>query len=438
MGRSLRRDLIGWLGLLLAVVLVAFGWTLQGRVSRAVLAGADASIESRGRAVLGALEWDDRDGWEVELSEEYMRGWSASGWMELRDRSGSVLATVGVLPEGAGRSARELLLADPRGPTLRVGRSIEMEQAALSSLLRTTVAAGLALCLVALCGGWWLATRTLRPLDRMSAAASRISERDLTQRIDPAAVPTELGELAHTLNDAFDRLERAFVRQARFTADASHELRTPLSVIRAQAELALRKEREPEQYRAALRACLGAAKRMGAIVEGLLALARADAGEEEVRVSELAFDQVVDEAARQAHAANSDRQVALHCDLSPVRIRGDSTLLAQVVSNLVENAVRHNRPGGHVDVSLQRHNGSAVLHVDDDGPGIPLEALPHLFDRFYRVDEARSRERGGFGLGLAIARWIVEAHGGAIRAENRPESGTSFQVTLPVADSSIA
>ena len=439
MARSLRRTLVGWLGSLLACVIAVFGWTLHGRVSRAVLAQADASIESRGQAILAALEWDEKDGWELDLAEDYMRDWGGESWLEVRDRAGSMVQSVGPLPAplGAGlgfhgsASGRELVLAGPHGATLRIGRSIANERAALRALLAATTGAGLVLCIAALCGGWWLATRTLRPIDRMSHTASGISEHDLSRRIDADSVPSELSELALTLNGAFERLEQAFHRQARFTADASHELRTPLSVIRAQAELALRRLRTPQEYRAALEACLGSAKRMSAIVEGLLALARADAGEQEIAIREMSLDEVVRHAARQAHEAAGAECVALRCDLTPVRVRGDSALLGQVVSNLVENAVRYNRAGGHVDVSLHRRNGTVVLQVDDDGPGIPEQALPHLFERFYRLDKARSRERGGSGLGLAIARWIVEAHGGAIRARPGIHAGTTFEVTLP-------
>ncbi len=439
MPRSLRWTLIGWYGLLLAAVIAIFGALLHGRVSRAVFAGVDATVESRARAILGALEWDERDGWELELSDEFLRGLADGGWFEVADAEGTVIRHGGPVPASArdeplglreNGSARVVTLAGPRGTLVRVGRSIETERAALRALLGTVAVAGAGLLVLALLGGWWLATRTLRPIERMSGAASRISEQNLSQRIDPSEVPAELRELARTLNDAFERLELAFQRQARFTADASHELRTPLSVIRAQTELALRRDRAPKEYREALAACLRSAERMTGLVEGLLALARADADTDVIR-SDVAFDAIVREAAREAHEGPFAADVALRLDLAPAQVRGDPHLLAEVVSNLVTNAIRYSRESGHIDVRLRAENGSVVLQVADDGPGIPAEALPHVFERFFRVDPARSRERGGSGHGRAITRGIVEAHGGSITAESRLGEGSTFTVKLP-------
>ncbi len=436
--------MLGWFGLLLAAVIAVFGATLHARLSRAVFAGVDATIESRGRAIAGALEWDERDGWELELSEDFLRGLADGGWYEVRDAAGQVIRKGGdrptadrpqprfARPESArDGDVRELVIAGPRDSLVHVGRTVAAERAALRSLLVVTCGAGCGLLAVALLGGWWLATRTLCPIERMSQTAGAISERDLTQRVEVEAVPAELRELARTLNAAFERLEQAFDRQTRFTADASHELRTPLSVISAQAELALRRERSAGEYREALAACLRSAQRMRALVEGLLALARADAGQRALERTELEFDVLVRDATREARQQPLAEGMALRLDVQPARVRGDPILLTEVVSNLVTNALRYSRRSGHIDVRLRTENGSVVLEVADDGPGIPPEALPHLFERFYRVDPARSREQGGSGLGLAITRWIVEAHGGAIRAESRLEVGSTFTVTLP-------
>jgi signal transduction histidine kinase len=237
--------------------------------------------------------------------------------------------------------------------------------------------------------------------------------------------------LCHTLNDAFARQETAFARQTRFTADASHELRTPLSIIRTHIDLALKRERTPEEYREALQTCLRSAERMSSVVQGLLTLARADSGADTFARDEIRLDSVVRAVVESLQAAADERQIALHLDLAPVVVWGDGDRLADVASNLVSNAVRYNRPGGQVTVTLLDEAGDAELRVADTGIGIPAPARARIFERFYRVDDARSRAAGGAGLGLAITRWIVEGHGGTITVEDRPGGGSLFVVTLP-------
>jgi two-component system OmpR family sensor kinase len=271
------------------------------------------------------------------------------------------------------------------------------------------------------------------PIEALAATAEGITERDLSARLDATRVPAELTGLADAFNATLRRLEAAFVRQARFTADASHELRTPVSIIRTQAEVALARERTTEQYRAALAACLKAAERMTGVVEGLLMLARADAGEGAPVRATVALAPLVREATDLLRPEAASGRVTIDCALAPATVQGDGALLGEVVSNLVSNAVRYNRAGGRVDVTLVAHNGEVELRVADTGIGIPAGALPHLFDRFFRVDPARSREQGGSGLGLAITRWIVEAHGGTIAVESREREGSTFTVRLPAA-----
>jgi heavy metal sensor kinase len=440
MPRSLRWTLAGWYGLLLAGVIAVFGTLVYGRFARGLMAGVDATLEHHAQAIAGALDWDPQDGWELDLSGEYQRGVAESGWFEVQDAEGRVIRRAGTaLGDFADRSpgfqaageVRRLVLSGEQGTLVIVGRSIAAERAALRALLATILAVGAGLLALSLLGGWWLATRSLRPIAGMSHTASHISAHELAQRIDTGALPAELQELGRTLNDAFARLEQAFQRQARFTADASHELRTPLTVIRTQCEQVLRRERGSEEYRSALAACLRSAERMSGITQGLLTLARADAGEADLARDEVALDELVRQASQETRAAFSERAVDLRLDLAPSRVHGDPVLLAEVVANLVSNAIRYNHEHGRVDVRLQRENGSVVLQVADDGPGIPPEALPHVFERFFRVDPARSRASGGSGLGLAITRWIVEAHGGAITVASALERGSTFRVTLP-------
>lgn len=276
-----------------------------------------------------------------------------------------------------------------------------------------------------------MAGRVLGPIDKISRAAATISETNLSQRIDAGRTESELGRLAGTLNDAFGRLQAAFERQTRFTADASHELRTPLSVISTSAELALRKERTAAEYRESLEACLRAAKRMRGLVEGLLPLARSEEGKDRMTKERVELDALAAETVDMLKPLADKRRVSLVVDADPVEATGGPDRLREVVTNLTTNAILYNREGGSVQVEVRRRNGEACLRVTDTGIGIPAKEQPRVFERFFRVDPARSREAGGSGLGIAITKEIVEAHGGRIDFESREGEGTRFTVKLP-------
>ncbi|HEX4590234.1 MAG TPA: ATP-binding protein, partial [Gemmataceae bacterium] len=292
-------------------------------------------------------------------------------------------------------------------------------------------AAGAAVLAVGLAGGWLASARILRPLARISRTASAISATNLSERIDTGKVDRELEDLARVLNATFDRLEAAFERQARFTADASHELRTPLTVLRSQTQLALSRPRSAEEYRKTIDECLRATERMTALVEGLLTLARADAGKLDLRHEPVDLKRVTAEAVTQLRPLADSSGVTVVADLAPAEVNGDAVRLGQVATNLVANAIRYNRPGGRVLVKLAIQDGYAALTVEDTGYGIPEADRPHIFERFYRVSKDRSRTSGGSGLGLAISKSIVEAHGGKIGFKSVVEKGTTFQVGLP-------
>jgi heavy metal sensor kinase len=326
---------------------------------------------------------------------------------------------------------REALMLGPGGTVIRVGRSVAREQAELFAFAWQLVGVGAVVLGVGLAGGWLISARILRPLAAISATASAISATNLTGRIDPEEVDRELAELAGVLNAMFDRLEAAFERQARFTADASHELRTPLAILRSHAELALSRPRDAAEYREALEACLRASGRMAALVDGLLTLARADAGKLELRREPVDLEKVVDESVTLLGPLGKEKGITLIARLQPALVSGDPLRLGQVVTNLLSNAVQYNRPGGEVFIQMSHTKGDVLLIVKDTGCGIPKADWPHLFERFYRVDKARSRASGGTGLGLAICKGIVEAHGGRIGFETEPGRGSTFWVRLP-------
>jgi heavy metal sensor kinase len=325
---------------------------------------------------------------------------------------------------------RELVTHGPEATVILVGRPASEVTAGLAPFAWQLAATAIGVLAVGLIGGWLISRRLLRPIATISETASRISVNNLSERIDTETVETELAGLAGILNGTFGRLEAAFDRQTRFTADASHELRTPLAVIRSQAELALSRPRDAEEYQEALRACLRATARMTDLVEGLLTLARTDAGLNGTCWERLDLGCIAADAAELCRPLADEKQVRLEMELGSADVMGDPAALSRVVANLVVNAIQYNRPGGEVRVSLATEGKRVVLRVQDTGEGIAAEHQEHLFERFFRADKARSRETGGSGLGLAIAKAIVEAHGGTIGFTSDVGKGSTFWVDL--------
>jgi two-component system, OmpR family, sensor kinase len=329
------------------------------------------------------------------------------------------------------QDARELAASLPEGPRLLVGRSIGEDRAAMRGLAYGFAAVGAGVLALGLVGGWWLATRAIRPIRDISTTALRIAAGDLSQRIDSAGTENELGRLADVLNATFARLEASFAQQARFTSDASHELRTPLAVIVSQAQTALARDRPAAEYREALEACLRAAERMRRLSESLLDLARLDSGDEPMRRAPFDLARVAREALELLQPLAAERGVVVEADLPLTFCRGDAERVGQVVTNLVKNAIDFNRPGGAVRIAARAEANETLLSVADTGAGIPAEDLPHVFERFYRADRSRSGSEGRIGLGLAICRAIVDAHSGTLTVESRPGEGSTFTLRLP-------
>ncbi len=245
-----------------------------------------------------------------------------------------------------------------------------------------------------------------------------------------ASIPSSASS-AILINTMLERLGRSFEQQARFTADASHELRTPLAVILSQVELALSRQRDGPAYRESLEACGRAAGRMKSLVDDLLTLARADSGKLELRVEPVDLARIAEETAALLEPLAHERTARILVMTSPAPLKGDPERLSQVLANLLSNAIQYTRPGGQVTVTVRSDNDSAIVAVEDTGAGIPESDLPLIFDRFHRVDTARSRKSGGSGLGLSICRSIVEAHGGTITVSSAVDHGSTFIVTIP-------
>jgi heavy metal sensor kinase len=339
----------------------------------------------------------------------------------------------GLLPGARTRGQmREFFRFLPRGHCVLVGRSLAPDLAAMRRLALWLVVAGAAVLVLGLTGGWWVATRAIRPIEAISATAVKIADGDLSQRINAADTDSELGRLAGVLNSTFARLDAAFAQQARFTSDASHELRTPVSVILSQTQTALSRERASPEYREALEACQRAARRMKALTESLLELARLDTGQEPIKRERFDLFRVVRECVELVRPLAAERGIQIRCDIAAIECVGDAGRIGQVVTNLLTNAIHFNRDQGEVRLSARAEEGAVLLAVADTGQGIPAEDVPHLFERFYRVDKSRSRIQGRNGLGLAICKAIVEVHGGSIDVTSQPGVGSTFTVKLPL------
>jgi len=304
--------------------------------------------------------------------------------------------------------------------------------------------------------------RALKPVDEMTRTALSIESKHLDLRLSPPQTDNEIGRLAGALNEMIARLDKSFRQIERFSADASHELKTPLTTIRGEAEVALMSDLPPEGYHQTLRSIIEETERLSFIVNNLLLLSRADADQVRLKHEPVALHEIAMAAyepmARLAHRKN----ITLDIDaMEEVNLRGDALWLQQLITNLLVNAINYTPEGGCVALSLIQEDieeegapaeaqkrrekklegaegatpaptAIAVLAVRDTGPGIPAEHLPYLFDRFYRVDSGRSRDQGGSGLGLNIAHWIAESHGGQIAVASEVGKGTTFTVRLPV------
>ena len=286
-------------------------------------------------------------------------------------------------------------------------------------------------------GGWFLARKSLAPVVTMAEQARLIGARNLDHRLLVANPRDELGRLATAFNELLSRLSAAFVQQRQFMADASHELRTPLSVMHTAADVTLEKShRDEDEYRDAIKMIGEQTRRLTRIVEDMFTLARADAGRYPLRASRFYLDELVEETARVGRVLAAQRDVTVEVAASSeLPFHGDEDLLRQMILNLLGNAIKHTPPGGGVRLSAILARGKYLVSISDTGPGIPFEAQPHIFERFYRIDKARSRSEtssgAGAGLGLAISRWIAEAHGGSLELTRSGDDGSTFVVTLP-------
>ena len=287
--------------------------------------------------------------------------------------------------------------------------------------------------LLASVGGYWLSSRALAPVLEITRETRTINSTNLSKRLSLPPNEDELRTLSLTLNDMLDRIESAFQRVQRFSADASHELRTPISVIRATAELALRKQRDPQSYRDALLEVLRESERTSGMIENLLSLARSDASprlpltQVDIAGIVLACHEQIVPIASQKGITN-----ALDVPSAPALTLGNAEALHRLFLILLDNAIKYSSEQGRITTSLAKLDGEIAVTIEDTGIGIAEDVLPHIFERFYRADKARSRDLGGAGLGLSIAKWIADAHHAEIQVTSTLGHGSAFRVVIPI------
>lgn len=442
MGSSLRLRVLVWYTALLAGVVVAFGAVVCLLSWRGRLAEIDADLQARAASLAAAIVAAGDGTFDLTMPPEfgespadpgrYYAVWTPDG--HVIDRSDPDVTQMPVSPGvRTQRGAREVSVRAASGPMIVVGRSLDEAHAGTWQLGIRLGAAGLAAVGLAFAGGWWLVGRALRPIARISETARAMTDGDFAARIPPAQVASELGQLAHSLNEAFDRLNAALARQQRFTADASHELRTPLTTMSTELQWALAGDRQPAELVESLDVCRRSVDRMAAIVNRLLALARDTAGADVHRTEPVRIDAIAGAVVRDTAQLAAHRQVNVRLAQAPAVVTGDAGRLAEALTNVVVNAVQYNREGGTVAIDVRTDAAEVAIDIHDTGIGIPPGDCERVFEPFYRADAARSRDAGGAGLGLAVTRAIIERHGGRIACTSEPGAGTTISIRLPVA-----
>jgi two-component system, OmpR family, sensor kinase len=458
---TVRTRLTLWYAGVLALSLIAFALLVYYAASRTFYERQDESLRSTAETVASAYVQELEEEKSVAKANEVVLAQMVfpNRYVEVIDNAGRVVAWSSnlagrplLIPMPAMADARQQGISLVTQSNLRVSvvplshdkakdlgfavvaESLSVIDGSLRRLRRNFAAGVPLILLLASLGGYFLARKSLAPIAVMNEQTRRITAESLSSRLDVAHPRDELGSLATTINELLTRLDAAFSEQQRFIADASHELRTPVAVLRGEAEVALERQRTPGEYQESLAMIKDESERLSRIVENLFILARQPIDAPALVKEPLRLNEVIAECARagQILAARKGLRFIMNGALPEVSVEGDDDLLKRLLLNLLDNAVKYTPPEGEIRMRLSSRNGTAVVSVSDTGIGIPPEDQTRIFDRFYRVDKARSRSLGGAGLGLSIARWIAEAHGGTISVESAPGKGSEFTVELPL------
>jgi heavy metal sensor kinase len=454
---GIRGQLTAWYSLILALSLAAFCCVTYFAMLYSIRVTAQSELSERTEGVEQVLQTHAPRGRMAMVHElgEFVVGLGPTDRVRVTDASGVIYASAGMeqpmQPRRVSSRPRpwrvwingEPFLASRQ--TINIaGTPYDVTMAVATGALDRALTRGSVLIfataplflVIAALGGFWMSQRALRPVDQMTLAARKIGAHDLSLRLDVPATRDELGRLGETLNAMLTRLEDAFRKITQFTADASHELRTPIAVMRTAAELALRKTRTEAEYQETLAQIVRETAKVSDLLENLLTLARSDAETSQLAMQRADLNEILDEACSASRYLAEQKNVTLSRNGTsvPTWVMANAPSVERLFLIVLDNAVKYTPSGGTVHVKLAAADGVAEAEVRDSGIGIAADDMPHIFDRFYRADRARTREPGGAGLGLAIGQWIAQAHGGEIRVESELAKGSSFKVRLPISN----
>jgi heavy metal sensor kinase len=396
---------------------------------------------------------DDRAAWSPDAHQDahgdearVYEVWSATGEQIHRSGAATALPPVTVAATSSSYRYETIAAGGERWRTLaapvtvgghtvvlRVSQSEERVREELSEVLLVLILGLPLVVALAGIGGYLLARRALAPIGHLAAEARRITADRLHERLKVPNERDEIGRLTEVINETFARLESSFDQLRRFTADASHELRTPLAVVRGIGEAAVARRRTPAEYEETIGSMLEEIDRMSNLVDTLLRLSHGDAGTVRLTREPVDLGRLAHDAAASLGILAEERNQKITVEAADAVVAPvDRLVLREAVTNVLDNAIKYSPPGSAITVRVERAADQGVVAVGDQGPGIPIEHRDRIFHRFFRVDEARSRDGGGAGLGLAIAKWAVEMHGGEITVDDRPGGGCEFRIALPI------
>ena len=449
---SIRKQLSAWYFLIVAVALIGFAVFASTVMRQSIYSTVDEQLEDRARALQVVIANSGPSGAADEL-QKHAELQSGTQLFQVSDSSGHfvyrsrVMEHLGVpadKPDQQFKNAEydDLPLrlwtttasAGGRVYVVQVAEPMDDFMEAVDRF-RTAMFFGIPLLLLAaIASGYWMSFRAMQPVERITRAAEAITPQDLSQRVTVPQTNDELQRLAETLNGMLQRIESAVVRITQFTADASHELRTPIALIRTRAEVTLDNPRSNDQYRSAIQEILAESERTSSLIENLMLLARSDTGSEVLRFEQTDLNEMVREVSKQGQTLAEAKHLGWKVVTpdTPTCVHGDNQSLCRLLLILIDNAVKYTAPGGSIALTVRSNGKSAEIEIKDTGIGMPEDDLPHIFERFYRVDKARSRDLGGTGLGLSIGRWIAQAHGGEILVKSGLGVGSIFLVRLPL------
>ncbi len=463
---SIRSRLTAWYVILLAIILILFSVLLNYFLSKRLYESVDNSLTVSATVVStsatmrltssplpGLNEFFDQFLREGNLNKFY-RIYDGSG--SVGSRSSNISASQFPLSETAytdalkGKNSYETFKVGGKHPIrvitmpvmvndklvnlVQVGTSLQAVQETLGNLKIFLFTAVPSVLIFAALFARFMARRALKPISRIIDTARDIGQgQELSKRIPVLKIKDELGQLALTFNEMMNRLENSFKQVRQFSSDASHELRTPLTVLKGQNELILSKSRKPGEYQEVISSNLEEINYMSKVLEDLFLLSKSDENQVSLDCNQFNLKPLVEEVCKHAEVLAEEKNIKIIIAfLEAVQIKGDEVRLRQMSWNILQNGIKYTQCGGEVKVSLQNNGKFALMTIQDTGIGIPEEDLGFIFNRFYRVDKARSRDEGGSGLGLSICRQIAEAHKGTIEVESKLGVGTRFKIRIPL------